>query len=208
MEKAFYSCVWKLNINGLPDLIKRAAELKVDEVSVFFARFYPTTGYRDGRGLNSKDSLFFHKALYNKVIRKSKKIAQALSVRLSYQPLFFGNFDEIPCCQPWHLVVVDSNGNAYPCCGGEDWFYEKVKSGMYNFGNLLREDVKDFWNNETYILLRRTCSPVYKDKFISECENCHSAICLKGADVEGGHILRISSRKKNVPKGFKRSEDI
>ena len=184
--KNFYIAVSRLNINQVPDLIIMAARLKVRGVKVVFCRYYM---HRIGGKLKKEDSLYFHQGLYNRVIKSSIKLAQALKVEFTYEPLFSKKIYANECCQPWSLLLVDWDGDVYPCTGGEARFYEKVKSGEYRFGNLLKEDLYDFWFAETYAKIRRTCMSSYAEKNIPECESCHNALCFKGPNVQSGHIL-------------------
>jgi radical SAM protein with 4Fe4S-binding SPASM domain len=88
-------------------------------------------------------------------------------------------------------MIINWEGDVYPCTGGEVWFSKKVKSGQYHFGNLIKEHLSDFWNNETYTKIRRTCSRHDQEAFIPECHNCHNTLCFKGPDVKNGHILEL-----------------
>ncbi len=174
LYKLFYTCVSDINIREVPKLIRKAAELKVNGYDVGFCGYYK----------QSKDCLFYHKELYNDTIRQSKKLARSLHIRFRYEPLF-SPFKEEPCRQPWRVTVVDWDGNVYPCTGGEVCFEEKVKSGKYYFGNLLKEDLYKSWSNDSYVMIRRTCKG---NNFIEECKDCHNAICLKGPDDIKRHI--------------------
>ena len=191
MKKVFCPVVSLVNIEEIPALVKKAAELKVDEMRVVFAKYYPWETYQITGGTRAKaeDSLFYHKEKYNEVILKSKKLARSLDLSFRHEPLFFKKFKTEPCFQPWHEMVIDWDGDVYPCTGGEVWFNRKVKSGQYHFGNLLKEHLADFWNNDTYTMIRRTCSRHHQETFIPECHNCHNTLCFKGPDVKNGHIL-------------------
>ena len=68
-------------------------------------------------------------------------------------------------------------------------FYEKVKSGEYYFGNLLKEDVRTFWLNESYVKLRRHLVASYKEKNVPECDACHNIICFEGPDLVRSHLM-------------------
>ena len=188
--KAFYPVVSRINIGEVPELIKKAAQLGVDEVAVFFCRYYELAGHTAPPQLKTGDSLYFHKELYNEVLLKSIKLAKSLGIKFYCEPLFFKKIKQTSCCQPWQAMVVDWDGDVYPCAGGEVWFDTKVKSGEYYFGNLLKESLYQFWNNASYIKIRRTCIPEYKDRFIPECVNCHNTVCFMGSDIKEGHILQ------------------
>jgi MoaA/NifB/PqqE/SkfB family radical SAM enzyme len=184
--KVFYVAVSQINISEVPALIKQAAELKVDEVSVQLCRYF---SHRVGEKLKIEDSLFFHKDMYNDTIKKSAKLARKLGVYFSYSSLFLKRFKEQHCCAPWYLALVDWDGDVFPCTGGEARFYQKVKSGEYKFGNLLKEDVGVFWFGELYTKLRRHILKSYPEKYIPECEDCHNTICFKGPDLKESHII-------------------
>jgi len=190
MYKVFYPCVSRLNINDMPWLIRKAAELKVDEVSVSFCRYFPSSLNNGKEKLKTADSLFFHKELYNDVIMRTKKLAKSLKVGFEHEPVFFGDFKDKPCLQPWLITVVDWDGTVYPCTGGEVWFKAEAAKGKYHFGNLLKEHLYQFWNNDSYLMIRRTCSHRNREDFIPECKNCHNALCFKGPGAEQRHILR------------------
>ncbi|MDD5583877.1 MAG: SPASM domain-containing protein [Candidatus Omnitrophica bacterium] len=200
MHKVFCVSLSRINIEDLPALITKAHELGVEEIDTFFCRFYPGYEKNMGEKLKKEDSLYFHKELYNTVILKSRKLARSLGIRFEHEPLFNKKFKEKPCFLPWRTVLVDWQGDVYPCTGGEVWFEKQVKSGRYNFGNLLREEVYQFWTNEDFIKIRRTCNIKNKENFIPECFDCHNTICFKGADREQGHFLAMHNERPNVTK--------
>jgi len=189
----FEPAVSTLNIDEIPALVQKAAELGVAAVRVYFWRFFQHKLQGGGGALKEEQSLFFDQAHYNAVMLRSRKLAGELGVEFSSEPLFSKRlFQPKPtaCCQPWDLVLVDWDGDIYPCTGGEEWFRKKVKSGGYNFGNLLKENVQQFWNNPAYIAIRRTCSPSSKEKPVPECFQCHSTICFWGPDIKRSHLIR------------------
>lgn len=182
-----------LNINEIPKLIIKAAELNVNGVQVYFCRYFSYKKSRGGMLLDQKDSLYFHKWRYNKTIYKSKRLARHFRVDFSYDPLFFRFFPlKRICYQPWQMMVIDWNGNVYPCCGGEERFKTKVQSGEYNFGNLLEKSVNQCWNNPTYVNIRKTCIPGAHIKVIPECERCHFSIWFEGPNKKYAHIIEES----------------
>jgi len=190
----FVPSVSMLNINEIPALIKKAAELKLNSIRLYFCRYFPYQKREANGLLKEKDSFFFHKRQYNNLIRKSARLAKSLGINLFHDPLFFKYFSKkTSCCQPWKIMAVDWDGDVYPCCGGEEWFKTKVKSGKYHFGNLLKEPVYQCWNNPAYTMLRKTCSPACKDVLISECENCHMTLCFKGPHAKNAHIIRTKA---------------
>lgn len=186
IKKYFSVVVSSLNINEVPELIKMASDLDVNGVSVAFCRYYP---HRIGGRLKMEDSLFFNKKLYNVVTQKAAKLAWRLGVSFSCAPSFLNEFKRKRCCAPWYMVIVDWEGDIYPCSGGEEIFYEKVKSRRYYFGNLLKEDIMSAVLNESYIKLRRHLLTYFKEKNIPECDTCHNMIYFEGPDSRDSHIL-------------------
>jgi radical SAM protein with 4Fe4S-binding SPASM domain len=184
MRKIFCPVVSPNNLDEIPGLVKKAAALDVDEIRVSFARYFPhhndkTLGWKDPY---SKKSFLRNKKEYNKIIFESKRLAKKLKINLIHEPLFFKKFRKRECFQPWQLIVIDWDGDVYPCCGGEVWFRDKVKSGNYQFGNLLKKHLSQCWNNTSYTMIRRTCSRFFNERHISECRDCHNSICFQGAD--------------------------
>ncbi|MFA6091733.1 MAG: glycosyltransferase [Elusimicrobiota bacterium] len=197
LEKSVYiqfePSISRMNIQEVPALIEKAHALKVDSVRVYFCRFFPHRLKDPSHKLKEEDSMYFHKALYNRMMRRCKRLAEKLEVEFYHEPLFswslFGA-GAYPCCQPWSLMLVDWDGDVYPCTGGEEWFKAQVKSGKYYFGNLLKEDVQQCWNNPDYLRIRRTCTPSCRELSVPECSACHSTICFLGPDVRHAHFIR------------------
>lgn len=189
MFRLFVPAVSRLNIEEVPEMIKKAAELGVDEVEIYFCRVYPADGSTFG-GVREEDSLYYHQQLYDDVVCASVPLAEELGVGFRYEPLFSGEFTAHTCHDPWTTMVVDTNGDIYPCCGGEVWFRDRVRSGEYRFGNLLEEPVLEMVNNDTYVKLRRTVSPRYSDCLIPECVECHNLLAFRGPGEKKGHMVR------------------
>jgi len=191
MYISFIPTVSMLNIREIPELVKKARELKVDGIHVYFCRYFKYKTREGNTLLKEGHSLYFHKRLYNTTIRKSKKLAKKLGIDFLHDPLFYGLLPKKGfCCQPWENMIIDWDGDVYPCCGGEERFKEKVKSGGYHFGNLLKEHVTQCWNGPSYFMLRKTCTPGHKDQPIVECTDCHSTVYFAGPDIKKAHIIK------------------
>jgi len=189
MDIAFVPALLKFNIRELPDIIRKAAELKVGAVESFFCRCYVGEEYQGEGRVTEAESLYFSQEEYDEVIGEAEQVAASLGVCFTHEPRFSEAFRAKPCYEPWRMMLVDWNGEVFPCCGGEMWFKDKVASGEYHFGNLLSEDLYQFWNNETYVAIRRTLSPHYPDNLVPECTNCHSLLCFEGPQTRDGHII-------------------
>ncbi|MDL2123644.1 MAG: SPASM domain-containing protein [Deltaproteobacteria bacterium] len=191
MEKVFYFVASRLNIKEVPDLVRRAKELKVNDVMILFSKYLPDEFYETGNlpTAHPEDSLYYHQDLYDDVIRKSKALADSLGVSFRHEPLFSEPSKVEPCYQPWNTMVVNWDGEIYPCTGGEVWFRKKVRDRIYRFGNLRHEHISSFWNNETYTRIRRTLSDKTCDCFIPECTHCHNFGCFAGSHFKRSHII-------------------
>lgn len=191
MEKIFYFVASRVNIKEVPDLIRRAKELKINDVMIMFSKYLPEELYETGNRpiAHPGDSLYYHQYLYDDVIRKSKALADSLGISFRHEPLFSEPSNDVPCYQPWNIMVVNWDGEIYPCTGGEVWFRKKVRERLYRFGNLLHEHISSFWNNETYTRIRRTLSDKTCDCFIPECTHCHNVGCFTGYHSKRSHLI-------------------
>jgi radical SAM protein with 4Fe4S-binding SPASM domain len=199
--KIFYVVVSRVNIDEVPALVEKAAELRVNEIMVMFSKVFPGEFYETHRIPPAKpeDSLFFHQERYNRSVIAGRKLAKSLGVAFRHEPLFGEPFKPQPCFIPWHTMVVNWDGEVYPCTGGEVWFRPSVKSGEYKFGNLLNQHLADFWNNESYTKIRRTTSRQTNEQFVPQCRNCHNTCCFEGPDRKASHILELNSTPKHNP---------
>ncbi len=190
MQKLFVPAMSKINIGELPALIQKAAGLGIDEVEIYFCRFYPEPGAdAAGGGFDPSQSLFYHQDLYNRIVTECCDLAAALGVTFRWEALFGDGPRASQCYDPWRNAVIDWEGDVFPCCGGEVWFFDKVKSGAYRFGNVLEEELYQLLDNDTHVRIRRTLSPAYDDDLIPECGYCHNSMIFTGPDDIGGHII-------------------
>ncbi|PIU40427.1 MAG: hypothetical protein COT00_01755, partial [Candidatus Omnitrophica bacterium CG07_land_8_20_14_0_80_50_8] len=127
MRKVFYFCASRINLGEIPAMIEIAAHLKVDEINVDLCQ---VLSHRIGDRLRIKDSLIFHRHDYDRMIKKSEKLAKKLGVCFNPQTLDRSErLDYYKRCRyPWGMMAIDWNGLVYPCCGGEMIFKKKVKS--------------------------------------------------------------------------------
>ena len=148
----------------------------MDEVNVGLCQVLP---HRIGDKLHAKDSLIFHKRRYDQVIAKSKELARKLGICFNPQTAERSKHLEYHkrCPYPWNMMLIDWDGLVYPCCGGEMIFKQKVRSGEYFFGNILKEHMRYFWNNEHWRRLRATCGYADGVPKIPECLSCPRNLC-------------------------------
>ncbi|NIM20743.1 MAG: radical SAM protein [Candidatus Latescibacteria bacterium] len=67
------------------------------------------------------------------------------------------------CHHPWVHIVVDFRGNVVPCC--------RDLRSEYICGNLLKTTMKEIWNNDRFIRLRRALAE-RKPEEINICAKC------------------------------------
>jgi pyrroloquinoline quinone biosynthesis protein E len=90
------------------------------------------------------------------------KIAEKLGVHVSM--VEDGDYTALdPCPWPWSSAYISAEGKVVPCCTigvPETW----------NMGDLMKQDIREIWNNDAYRKLRREM----KENTIRElCQNCY-----------------------------------
>ena len=69
------------------------------------------------------------------------------------------NFDQLPCYQPWHKIVIRPNGKTYPCCN----FYEQKSD------NIRDKSLKDIWYRGRFDIIR---NDIRLGNLGPDCKNC------------------------------------
>ncbi|CAA7619608.1 radical SAM protein [Magnetospirillum sp. SS-4] len=144
----FHAALLKQNIAQLPDLIRLAHEIGVDQVSCMFGAVH---AYMD-----MEWSVFWCQEEHNRAIEEAEVLAKELDV--CFRP--WGKFDigadpteKTPtdpasnlCYYLSHWTYVDPNGIIRPCCISSNHF----------LGDLNTEGFLDIWRGEKYEELRRS----------------------------------------------------
>ncbi|MBW2043248.1 MAG: SPASM domain-containing protein, partial [Deltaproteobacteria bacterium] len=190
----------KKNIHELCAFIDLARSLQVDNVKTLYVRIYPED-YRKKSGRNDEiqesESLYFHQNESDQMVRKAKKIASKLGVGFEHEPLFSETRVEKTCHEPWKSLFIGTNGDVYPCAGSEILFKNKVKNKTYHCGNLLEQDIHEFWNNAFWQALRRTHLRSGCETNIPECTCCGNMITLRGPGFQDAHVLNWTPSEKS-----------
>ncbi|MFC2051118.1 radical SAM protein [Chloroflexota bacterium] len=180
------------NLEDLSRFIELGKTLDVKLLTTTYSRFYPESqrlkmALSDENFLDENDSLFFHQELSDRYFREAEKLARKLGIKFVREPLFSEAFHRKKCEFPFTAVLVGVDGEVFPCCNGEVIFKEKVRKGYYKFGNLLEQDIKDFWNDSYYRAVRYSVlNP--DNPAVPECGVCAQSIMWNG-HIQKCHIL-------------------
>jgi len=182
------------NIYSLPAFMHLAKSLKIDKINVRYAKFYPQAQRKQiatcpENMLNDTDSLYFSQELSDYYFTKAEDFCKKYNIQLihSCDPLFSKDFDRQTCHFPFTDILVGLDGEVFPCCGGESIFKDKIASGEYNFGNLLKQPLKEFYNNADWQAIRY--SALHPDDVaVPECAVCSIALSWKG-HTRATHIM-------------------
>lgn len=190
----------KTNIHELCTFVELARSLQVDKVKTLYVRIYPES-YRKKNGRSDKiqesESLYFYQNESDQMVREAKELASKLRIGFEHEPLFSETRPAKKCQEPWKSLFVGTDGDVYPCAGSEILFKNKVKNKTYNCGNLLEQDIHEFWNNTFWQVLRRTNLESGNDSYIPECCCCGNMINLRGPDLQSAHVLNWTSAEKS-----------
>ncbi|MHA2282348.1 MAG: radical SAM protein [Promethearchaeota archaeon] len=166
--------VFRDNIEELPALLKTAAQIEVDRVTVnHFAPWKESQRYQ---------SLVYHKDLANRVFAKAENLARDLGLLLDIPRPFDlqnGSRERSPlgvestmpstiCYHPWKSVSINERGDVMPCC-----------ATSVIMGNLAKSSFSEIWNGTKYQRLRRTVNSSHPPTF---CRNCAIRGMVLGTD--------------------------
>jgi len=147
-----------LNIENLPQFVKFAADLGVDEVFCNYMTIFSLA--------HLKLSCFFKQELTNIAFEKAKEAAKARNILLKLPPSFGINNNSPKrqiCSDPWKFFYVENEGSVNACC----------YAGTH-FGYLDRADFKTMWNGTNFKDLRSSLIEGPPHRWCRYCYKYHS----------------------------------
>ncbi len=186
------------NIGEINDHLRFCHELGNCEYVGAYAKFYQhKKQFSDRRNrslyrtLDTNLSLYNHQEYSDKLVQDAMTFAQTLNVRsTTFPPLFKKEpCQRLGCSFPYLQIMVNVDGQVFPCGGSDIWMYDEIASGLLNFGNLLDEHIDNIWNLPDYAELRsasfRNCH-----KADSHCANCSSmGFLVDSGKVKESHFI-------------------
>jgi radical SAM protein with 4Fe4S-binding SPASM domain len=167
------------NVDELPGLVRLAADLDVDAITV--THYMPTLEEQ------RYQSLFYHQSTANRIFDEARRLAAELNVEIELPPPYRveslsqaaclkpaarkrlgrpvqepahadGDTRPPPCAHPWTSVSIDENGQVFPCC----------QSNLL-LGDLRKSSFAEIWNGKRYQRLRKTVNSAQP---LADCRRC------------------------------------
>lgn len=151
--------VLKDNIREIPDILNLSKSLSIKGINLVQS----CTKYSKNSSLN-KDEMIKHATLLQKCKSYGKSIG--LNVRI-YSPDLASSDRHKRCWFIWKSIFIDVDGWIPPCT------FLPHKTQL-NYGNILRQEFKDIWNNKLYQYTRKLLRSNMPDYPCKECiwSNC------------------------------------
>lgn len=149
------------NVHDLPDLIRLAARVGIDEV--YLQRLvYPLDG--PGYGLASRDKAISDSIEdIREVVVGSMSLSKELNIRLTasglaapHQSLHRSAREDAPwrqCRRPWETAYITAWGNLLPCCISAFSIHDYDSLIL---GNVFEDGLEKIWRGEKYLEFRRS----------------------------------------------------
>ncbi len=164
-----------------------------------YAKFYTKrscfSDMKNNKLFNSMDkdlSLFKHQEHSDKIISEAKEYAVEIGLKkYVFPPLFSSLNKRINCSFPYSQIMINPDGQVYPCGGSEVFMHDDVSKGILNFGNLIDSKIGKIWNNKSYMRLRKSSYGKCKCRDVKQCENCSNmGFLLTSGNVEESHFCK------------------
>ena len=155
----FVFCAMRSNIRELPDLVRLAAEIGIEEVKVVYLTVF-------GEDLMN-ESLWGHEDLVKEVFEEAIKVGDELGILLKL-PHYIGE-DEAgdklhkDCFVAWRDFLLGSDGYVRPCMSTPIHFFEYDKN----------KDFMEMWNAPEYQKYREIVND--SEKMDSPCRRCYQS---------------------------------
>jgi len=175
--------VTTLNIENLPEFVKFAANLGVDEIFCNYMTIFSSA--------HLKLSCFFKQEITNASFTRAEEIAKKKNILLKLPPRFGVNnhsYRRQICSDPWKFFYVENEGSVNPCC----------YAGTH-FGYLDRADFQTMWNGANYRHLR---SSLVEGPPHFWCKYCYKYRSENVNDIRSHITFRPGIREK-VLRGFR-----
>jgi MoaA/NifB/PqqE/SkfB family radical SAM enzyme len=144
------------NYHQLPDLVRMADEIGVEEINVWYLQGGETYGDIGDLSLEGMDEVEL-----GRVYAETRRLAGSKGIKLTLPPLE-RVYNAPICTWPWWGTYVTWDGYVTPCC---ILCYPKI----HNFGNLYQADMSEIWNGPAYQKFR---AQLKSDKPSSLCAGC------------------------------------
>ena len=141
------------NIDELPDLVRLAARVGIEDVNVHFLTVEGETGFAN--------SLFDEPDLQADRFSEARRVAQEFGVVLHLPPDIADEGFRKRCYLPWDTLIIDTDGTARLCY----FSWEEPVGNVVEDGG-----IRAVWNNALYQTVRGTIEtgcPFYR-----YCEHC------------------------------------
>ena len=155
----FVFCAMKSNIHELPDLVKLAAEIGIEEVKVVFLTAFDN--------ILAKEVLWNEQDLVRKVFGEAETLANELGIVLKLPHIQgedeAGDALHKDCFVSWRDFFLGSDGYIRPCMSTPIQF-EKFD---------MNKSFEEMWNSEKYQNYRRIVNDA--EKMDSPCKRCYQS---------------------------------
>lgn len=171
-----------LNIESLPEFVKFAADLGVDEVICNYMTVFHKA--------HLKFSCFFKQEITNASFEKAEETAQRLHIPLKLPPRFGldSRTNKMHLCgDPWKYFYVENESSVLPCCFAGD-----------HVGYLDRADFETIWNGTYYKNLRGS---LVKGQPNEWCKYCYKYRSQNVNDIRS-HINFRPGFQEKILKGY------
>ncbi|MGD9101507.1 MAG: radical SAM protein [Anaerolineae bacterium] len=144
------------NYHQLPDLVQLADEIGIEEINVWYLQGGETYGDIGNLSLEGQNRIEVER-----IYAETRKLAGDKGIKLTLPPL--ERFYNAPICDwSWWGTYVTWDGYVTPCC---IMCYPEI----FNFGNLLQQDMRALWNGPAYCKFR---AELRSDAPPSFCRGC------------------------------------
>lgn len=142
--------------------------------------------------LDRKLSLFNHQEHSDQMVKEAARYAVKVGLKkYIFPPLFTNSYKRVNCNFPYSQIMVNPEGQVYPCGGSEVFMHEDIAEGKLDFGNLTKSSIDQIWNLKDYTRLRTSSHSNSKCRSIAHCKNCSNmGFLLNSGNVKESHFCK------------------
>ena len=187
-SRSFIAVLSVINVHEMAAIVELAAEVGVKMIAFSFQTFYEEQRFR-------KESLYFHRALYDRSLAAACARAADLGVTVIFPDAFDGSIRVPRKTMPKSWLWQDEQGRTqcgviYSTCYIK--FHGQVEAccvqDRYPLGNLNEDEFSDIWHGPYYRRLRQSFAT---GEWTAPCENCNLMQSIDARRQEAHYIIPL-----------------